>query len=63
MYKVISVLLGCCYLVLICIFNKHIVSNYLLIGMVEAVIMIHPLNYKMFNLPFDNYKNYNFGHN
>lgn len=63
MYKVISVLLGCCYLVLICIFNKHIVSNYLLVGMVEAVIMIHPLIYKMFNLPFDNYKNYNFGHN
>lgn len=57
-YRVVSVLLGLCYLVLICIFNEHMISNYLLVGMIEAVIMIHPLVYKLFNLPFNNYKNY-----
>ena len=38
-----------------------IISNYLLVGMVEAVIMIHPLVYKVFKLPYANYKNYNLG--
>jgi len=57
-YKIISVVLGGIYCILIVIFNDHIISNYLLIGMLEAVIMIHPLIYKIFNLPFDNYKTY-----
>ena len=43
------------------VFNKHILSNYLLIGMVEAVITLLPITYKIFKLPYDNYKNYNIG--
>lgn len=57
-YKVISTVLGIAYVVLIIILNNNIISNYLLIGMLESVIMIHPLVYKIFNLPFDNYKKY-----
>lgn len=45
-------------MILITILNNNIISNYLLIGMLESVIMIHPLIYKIFNLPFDNYKKY-----
>lgn len=58
-YKIISTILGIIYAILITIYNNNIISNYLLIGMLEAVIMIHPLTYKIFNLPFDNYKKYN----
>jgi accessory gene regulator protein AgrB len=57
-YKVISTILGIAYVILITILNNNIISNYLLIGMLESVIMIHPLIYKIFNLPFDNYKKY-----
>lgn len=57
-YKVISTVLGIAYVILIIILNNNIISNYLVIGMLESVIMIHPLVYKIFNLPFDNYKKY-----
>ena len=60
-YKIISTITGTIFTILIIVFNKHILSNYLLIGMIEAVIMIHPTVYKIFKLPYDNYKNYNHG--
>ena len=47
-YKVISTILGIAYVILIIIFNNYIISNYLLIGMLETVIMIHPIVYKIF---------------
>lgn len=59
-FKIISVGLGIIYLILIVIFAKYTISNYLLIGMLESVLMIHPLVYKLFNLPFNNYKNYKY---
>lgn len=58
-YKIISTILGIIYFLLIIIFNKNFISNYLLIGMIESTIMILPITYKIFNLPFDNYKKYN----
>lgn len=57
-YKALSVMFGSIYLVLILIFRNNIISNYLLLGLIEAVIMIHPLIYKLFRFPFDNYKRY-----
>lgn len=60
-YKTICIITGIIYTILIIVFNKHIISNYLLIGMIEAVITILPITYKIFKLPYDNYKNYNFG--
>lgn len=60
-YKTISTITGIIFTILIIVFNKYILSNYLLIGMIEAVIMIHPTVYKIFKLPYDNYKNYNLG--
>lgn len=57
-YKALSVMFGSIYLVLILIFRNNIISNYLLLGLIEAVIMIHPLIYKLFKFPFDNYKRY-----
>ena len=60
-YKTISTITGIIFTILIIVFNKHILSNYLLIGMIEAVITLLPITYKIFKLPYDNYKNYNFG--
>lgn len=60
-FKFLSTLLGVVYVILIVIFNKNIISNYLLIGMVEATIMILPATYKIFKMPYDNYKSYKYG--
>ena len=60
-YKIISFISGSIFTILILAYNTNILSNYLLVGMIYSVIMIHPLVYKIFKLPYDNYKNYNLG--
>ena len=60
-FKLISFALGIIYTVLIVIFRNYSIVNYLLFGMIEAVIMILPITYRVFNLPYNNYKNYNCG--
>ena len=41
--------------------HDYSIVNYLLLGMIESVIMILPITYKTFNLPYNNYKKYNCG--
>lgn len=60
-FKLLSVITGGIFTTFIILFRSKTISNYLLIGMVEAILMIHPLVYKLFGLPFDNYKIYNCG--
>jgi len=60
-FKIMSVIKGVIYLILVILFRNHIISGYLICGMIEAILMILPLVYKIFNLPYDNYKKYNGG--
>lgn len=60
-FKYISLFLGIIYTILIIVFKDYSIVNYLVIGMIESVLMILPFTYKLFNLPYDNYKNYNYG--
>ena len=60
-FKCLSTLFGFVYIVLIVVFKESIISNYLLIGMIEATIMILPITYKIFKMPYNNYKSYKFG--
>ena len=60
-FKLLSCLFGIIYTVLIIIFKDNFIVNYLLVGMIEAVIMILPITYKVFKLPYNNYKSYNRG--
>ena len=62
-YKIFSLISSFGFTILIIIFNENIISNYLLLGMIEATIMIIPITYKIFNLPYDNYKSYKMGFN
>ena len=57
-FKIISFILGLIYTMLIFILRDSIYINYLVIGMIEAVLMILPLVYKTFHLPYNNYKTY-----
>lgn len=57
-YKIITMFNSLIYLILIIIFKDNILSNYLVVGLWDASLMIHPLTYRMFQLPYNNYKKY-----
>lgn len=60
-FKFLSFLFGIIYTILIIVFKGTSIVNYLLFGMIEAVIMILPITYKTFKLPYNNYKTYDCG--
>ena len=60
-FKILSTFFGIVYTVLIIIYNGSYFANYLLLGMIFAVIMILPVTYQVFKLPYNNYKNYKYG--
>ena len=57
-FKLISFIFGIIYTVVIVFLKDHFIVNYLIIGMIEAVLMILPITYKLFHLPYNNYKTY-----
>lgn len=62
-FKIISLLSSMIFSILIVLFADSYISNYLLVGMIEATLMILPISYKLFNLSYDNYKKYGFNFN
>lgn len=60
-FKLLSFIFGVIYTILIVIFKDSFIVNYLSIGMFEAVLMVLPVTYKTFKLPYNNYKTYNCG--
>lgn len=57
-YKIISVIISGIFAISIVLLSDKSISNYLLLGMIEATIMLLPITYKIFDLPYDNYKKY-----
>lgn len=57
-WKIISTSLGIIYLILIILFNNIYFSNYLLVGLIIATLLILPITYKIFKSPYNNYLNY-----
>ena len=57
-YKIITMFSSLIYLLLIVVFKDNVISNYLVLGILDASLMIHPLTYRMFQLPYNNYKTY-----
>ena len=57
-YKIISVIISGVFAISIVLLSDKSISNYLLLGMIEATIMLLPITYKIFDLPYDNYKKY-----
>lgn len=58
-YKFFSTLISFIYVILITIFRNNILTTYMMFGLADATLMIHPLTYRMFQLPYNNYKTYN----
>lgn len=57
-WKILSIIVAIIMSVCIVVFNQYKLSNYMLIGFIEAVAMILPITYKVFGLPYNNYKTY-----
>lgn len=57
-YKIVSICISFIYVVVIFIFSNNIISDYLFMGLLAATMMIHPITYRVFQLPYNNYKSY-----
>lgn len=57
-YKVLTILIGITYLVLIIISDNMFFKNALAISMLIEAVLVCPLTYKLFKLPYNNYKTY-----
>lgn len=57
-YKIFSIIISFIYVIIIFTFEDKIISNYLFMGLLAATMMIHPLTYRVFQLPYNNYKTY-----
>lgn len=58
-YKIITITTGIIYLIFIIFTKEIILRNCLAISMLIESILICPLTYKVFKLPYNNYKTYN----
>lgn len=58
-YKIITVISSSVYLILIIVLRDKTISTALCMGLWDSMLMIHPLTYRMFHLPYNNYKTYN----
>lgn len=56
--KILSVIISTILTVLIIYLNDNPISNFMLIGFIEATIMILPVTYKLYGLTYNNYKVY-----
>ena len=57
-FKILSILSSMIFAILIVIYDKSFVSNYLFMSLLEATIMILPISYRILKLPYNNYKRY-----
>lgn len=56
-FKITSTIISCSYVIL-SLHSSNFISNCLLFSLLLENIFISPITYKMFNLPYNNYKNY-----
>lgn len=57
-YKVLTVIIGIIYLAMIIICKNNFIQNCLSASMLIETILISPLTYKIFRMPYNNYKSY-----
>jgi len=62
-YKFVTVLLSIVYSILAFWTSSNFVHNAFIGAMIIELVLIHPLTYKLFKLPYNNYKTYVFSTN
>lgn len=61
-YKIITSI-NAIILLIISFFTNSVITNLILFGILTEVILVNPLTYKLFNLPYKNYKTYGLNSN
>lgn len=56
-FKIISTI-SCIILSIVCLLSTSTISTLILFSIYIEIILILPITYKIFNLPYNNYKNY-----
>lgn len=57
-FKILSIITSLIITCLIIYLDGNYISNFMLIGFIESTIMILPITYKIYGLPYNNYRNY-----
>lgn len=57
-FKIISILTSMSYTILLFFVKSNLLCNALMFSIILQVVMILPITYKIFNLSYNNYKNY-----
>lgn len=57
-YKATTTLISIIYTYFVITTGNHFIHNALICAMIIEVVLIHPLTYKIFKLPYNNYKTY-----
>ena len=57
-YKIVTTLTGICFVIGALVLKENFICNALIFSMLIEVFLIHPLTYKVFNMSYDNYKNF-----
>lgn len=57
-YKVISTIIAIAFTVISIIIDNNFISNCLISSLLIQCVIISPLTYKLFKMPYNNYKNY-----
>ena len=58
MYKILSVITALIFISLIFIVDNFLIKNILIFALILESILILPITYKIFKLPYRNYLNY-----
>lgn len=58
MFKILSVIVAIIYLVISLFIKNNLLINSLIIGLLIECLLIIPVTYKAFKMPYKNYKNY-----
>lgn len=61
-YKVITSI-NTIILITISFFTSNVITNLILFGILTEAILVNPLTYRLFKLPYNNYKNYGLNSN
>lgn len=57
-YKIITIITSIIYTITIFFISNNVIKNSLILSMILQVILILPITYKLFKLPYNNYKHY-----
>lgn len=59
-FKILTILVACIYIILFIYTNNILLKNIITSSMLIEAVLIHPLTYRVFNLPYKNYERYVF---